>query len=372
MLTAQITRSSPVIRTARVLQMEGMFDVPAARKNQQTWSVKLDLPEHWNIGLIVGPSGCGKSAIAEELFQRELVRGFKWDARKSLLDGFPAVMSIKDIVQLLSSVGFSSPPAWVRPFHVLSNGEQFRVTMARALAENKELAVVDEFTSVVDRTVAKIGSAAIAKTVRRRQQKFIAVTCHYDVAPWLAPDWIYQPHVNKFALARGSLQRPPIALEIRRVHSSAWELFQPHHYLSADLNRTAVCFCAFLDDQPVAFDAWLPFVGKLRGSEKGRRCHRIVTLPDFQGVSIGNALLAHDAGVWAALGYRALISTGHPGFMHALARDQHWQMTASPRRTARDGGSNTSAATRSADRLMASFRYTGPPADLALARQLVG
>ena len=60
---------------------------------------------------------------------------------------------------------------WLRPFHVLSNGEQFRATIARALAESakgRELVVIDEFTSVVDRTVAQIGSAAIAKTIRRR------------------------------------------------------------------------------------------------------------------------------------------------------------------------------------------------------------
>src|SRR5690606_16358303 len=112
--------------------------------------------------------------------------------------------------------GFSSPPAWLRPFHVLSNGEQFRVTMARALAESVGLVVVDEFTSVVDRTVAQIGSAAIAKAVRRRGGRFIAVACHYDIADWLEPDWIYEPHTARFA--RDRLRRPDIEIAVRRVH----------------------------------------------------------------------------------------------------------------------------------------------------------
>ena len=43
----------------------------------------------------------------------------------------------------------------------------------------------DEFTSVIDRTVAQIGSSAIAKTVRKRKQKFVAVSCHYDIEEWL-------------------------------------------------------------------------------------------------------------------------------------------------------------------------------------------
>ena len=50
----------------------------------------------------------------------------------------------------------------------------------------------DEFTSVVDRTVAKVCSAAIAKGIRQGHIpcRFVAVTCHYDVAEWLEPDWV--------------------------------------------------------------------------------------------------------------------------------------------------------------------------------------
>ena len=108
-------------------------------------------------------------------------------------------MSIKDVTTLLSSVGFSSPPAWLRPYGVLSNGEQFRATLARALAEKSDLCVFDEFTSVVDRVVGQIGSAAVAKTIRRRGSKFVAVTCHDDVLEWLDPDWVYTPADGSFA-----------------------------------------------------------------------------------------------------------------------------------------------------------------------------
>jgi len=158
-----IIRSSPIIQTARVKQLEGLFDVPPSKRSEETWTVNLPIDEKpWNVGLIVGPSGSGKTTIAKELFGKHLVGKFKWSKDKSIVDCFPEEMSIKEITLLLSSVGFSSPPLWLRPFHVLSNGEQFRVTMARALAENKELTVIDEFTSVVDRTVAQIGSAASA------------------------------------------------------------------------------------------------------------------------------------------------------------------------------------------------------------------
>ena len=49
----------------------------------------------------------------------------------------------------------------------------------------------DEFTSVVDREIAKISALAISKGIRKSQKKFIAVTCHYDVLDWLEPDWVF-------------------------------------------------------------------------------------------------------------------------------------------------------------------------------------
>lgn len=73
------------------------------------------------------------------------------------------------------------------------------------------------------------------------------------------------------------------------------------NYLTADINPTAVCFCAFIDGIPVAFDAWLPFVGKLRWG-RARRGHRTVCLPDYQGVGIGNALFTFCASLWKGLG----------------------------------------------------------------------
>jgi ABC-type ATPase with predicted acetyltransferase domain len=131
-------------------------------------------------------------------------------------------LSTKDITGYLSSVGFSSPPSWLRPFRVLSNGEQFRATLARALADERELVVIDEFTSVVDRTVAQIGSAALSKAIRRKDKKFIAVSVHYDILDWLEPDWVYQPHTGEYYTGRYLHQRPEIKLEVKRVHHTAW------------------------------------------------------------------------------------------------------------------------------------------------------
>jgi ABC-type lipoprotein export system ATPase subunit len=370
-MKATITRSIDVVQTSRLKQMAGLFDVTPAKVSTQSWDVELQLPEKWHVGAIVGPSGAGKSTVARELFGDSLVSGWPWPDDKSILDGFPAKMSIKDITALLSSVGFSSPPYWMRPFRVLSNGQQFRVNLARTLAERSELAVVDEFTSVVDRTVAQIGSAAIAKTVRRRNQKFIAVTCHYDVIDWLEPDWVYEPHTGKFQLnagpdgSRGSLwRRPPIQFEIVRADRAAWDLFKGHHYLSADIHRGSKCFVGLVRGQPAAFTAVLSFPHAVSPSW---REHRTVCLPDYQGVGIGNAMSEYIASLFRSL-KKYSSTTSHPAMIRHRVKSPLWRVVRRPGMVSMPGKTSSitgMGATASADRITASFEYVGAaqPAD---------
>ena len=369
MPSAALVVETPVKASPRVLQLRGLFDLPAEKTSRLEWHAELPLEERdWHIGLIVGPSGCGKSTLARHLWPDQLAHEFDWPTDRSVVDGFPAQMGIKDIADLLSAVGFSSPPSWLRPFHCLSNGEQFRVTIARTLAEQRELAVIDEFTSVVDRTVAQIGSAAVAKTVRRREQRLIAVTCHEDVEAWLSPDWTFRPATGEFTW--GCLQRrPAIELKIGRVSSALWELFRHHHYLDGALNPSAICFAAFYREQPVAFSAWLPLVG-----HKGvRRASRAVCLPDFQGVGIGNALNDYCAAMWRGLGQRAIATAAHPALIHSWNRSSKWALTRPPKRSPAQGRTSSIKTSKHATRrLVASFEYVGAALPRSEAESLLG
>src|SRR5262249_56422327 len=124
---------SPVVESPRVAQVAGMFTLPPTSVSRVEWDVHLPLEEKpWHVGLIVGPSGCGKSTIARNLWPEALARssGLSWPADASVLDGFPPIedLETRDLHALLCSVGFSSPPEWMRPFRVLSTGQQFRAT----------------------------------------------------------------------------------------------------------------------------------------------------------------------------------------------------------------------------------------------------
>lgn len=367
----QVTVSVPVLRTPRVQQIEGIFDLSPTHNAALAWDVALPLEEKpWNIGLIVGPSGSGKSTVTRALFGAALARQEAlpaWPDDRALVDAFPENMPVKEIVGLLSSVGFSSPPAWLRPFRVLSTGEQFRAALARLLAtaDPTEMpVVVDEYTSVVDRTVARVGSAAVARAVRHRGLHFVAVTCHEDVEEWLQPNWTYRPATNNFAW-RLLQRRPDIELEVRRVDREVWSLFRPHHYLSGDLAKTAVCFVACWSGRPVAFSAWLHAMSR----HGGRREHRTVTLPDFQGVGIGHRLSSFCASLWKALGFRATSTTTHPAFVAARLRSPDWRLVRAPSLGRSDR--RLAHLRHATTRLTAGFEYIGPPLARRLARRLL-
>lgn len=154
-----------------------------------TGTISLDEP--WQIGAIVGRSGTGKTSIAKELWPTAYIRGFEYK-HESVLDDFPEELSTADITKALCSVGFASPPDWLKPYENLSQGEKMRVDIARALCLSQDLIVFDEFTSVVDREIAKISALAISNAIRKSKKQFIAVTCHYDVLDWLEPDWVFR------------------------------------------------------------------------------------------------------------------------------------------------------------------------------------
>lgn len=355
-VTLDIERKTEVVQTPRVMQLSGLFDLPPTKHSTLQWRVEMPLAERlWNIELIVGPSGCGKTTVAREAFGDNIVSEFDWPKDKSLVDGFPSGMGIKEIVGLLSSVGFSAPPAWLRPFGVLSNGEKFRVTIARALAEScGELVVIDEFTSVVDRRVAQIGSCAVAKSVRSRNARLVAVSCHYDIVDWLQPDWIYEPDTKTFQW-RELHRRPEINLTVLQVDRKAWAIFRQHHYLSSDLNPSAKCFVGMIEKQPACFCAVLSFPHTV---SPGWRIHRLVTLPDFQGAGVGVAMCDFVSALYRSTGKPVSMVTSHPALTMALAKSNRWKMIDTPSRKGHH--SSTSTLGGSGNRLTSSFRYVGP------------
>lgn len=202
----EIHKNSIVQPSFRVDEVMQNFDIKAEHLNE-TFTGEIPIEnQNWKIGLIVGGSGTGKSTIAKHLFKDAYINGFDYDDR-AVLDNVSADKSTHEIELAFTSVGFSSPPQWLKPYNVLSTGEKMRVDLARALLSDKDLIVFDEFTSVVDREVAKTCCQTISKAIRRKDKQFIAVSCHKDIIDYLNPDWIYDTDLKSF-FGEGATQGP--------------------------------------------------------------------------------------------------------------------------------------------------------------------
>lgn len=199
MQNLNIVKTSEIDETFRVQRVRADFDYTEP-ESRVCITTNVSLPDEWQIGLIVGNSGTGKSTLARELFGRAVVTGFAYRA-KSVIDDMPENATVDDIERAFYAVGFGSVPSWLKPYKVLSTGEKMRVDMARALLQS-DMVVFDEFTSVVDRDVARTLSMAVSNSVRRdKKKKFVAVTCHKDVEEFLQPDLVFDTDEMKLFFA---------------------------------------------------------------------------------------------------------------------------------------------------------------------------
>ena len=357
MPTVHIVRETKIADSFRVKQIRGMFDYQSASVKHE-WDSRLPIEDRkWNIGVIVGASGSGKTTLAREAFPAmEYHETTQWDESKAVIDSIADDVDTKEIVATFNAVGFSSPPHWLKPFHHLSNGQKFRVELARCILTNKSGTVFDEFTSVVDREVAKIGCAAISKALRKKESPpFIAVSCHYDILDWLDPDWVFDVTTQRFEW-RERRRFPEIKLDVHQTTTAAWSMFREHHYLDHHIHKAAQCFVALWNDKPVAFCSVLHFPHPT--TKLFKREHRTVVLPDFQGIGIGNRLSEFVASYFTRKGFRFVSTTSAPSMMKHRAKSPLWRCGRLGHAAPATDSQNTHSGT-SSRRITAGFEYIG-------------
>ena len=298
---------------------ETCFDIPSMEMPKQTF----------NIGLIVGHSGSGKSTLLKR-FGKEITPS--WESNKPIVSHFK---SAEDAQNKLFAVGLNSIPAWFRPYSILSTGEKYRADIARQLKDN---AVVDEFTSVVDRSVAKSCSTAISKYIKSNDLKSVVfASCHYDIIEWLQPDWVYDT-LSQTYLARGSLCRPEIKIRVLPCRESAWTIFRDHHYLTGNLNKSAKHWICMWGSDIVGFASAMTMPsGTIKNAYRG---HRTVVLPDYQGLGIGAKISDAVGEMHIKDGKRYFSKTTHPKMGSYRNNSELWKPTSKNMIKRRDAKGN--------------------------------
>jgi GNAT superfamily N-acetyltransferase len=311
--------------TYRAARVKSLFNAESGCNFDLDAELPID-DDGWKIGLIVGPSGSGKTSMGREIFGLgALYNPTDWPCGRPIIDAIQPSGAFNDVTAALAAVGLGSVPAWLRPFPVLSNGEQFRANLARVICEAPARIVIDEFTSVVDRQIAKFGALAFQKSWRRTTGQCVLLSCHYDIIDWVEPDWIFDTATGKYS-GRGLWRRPRFDLEVWQTDGSYWPMFEPHHYLKLPRMVAARYFLGVVDGEPVAHLAVSP-----RLDVNAVRACRMVVMPEWQGAGVGlrflNAICALETTGQGRYGDRVkavYFHTSHPGLAAGLRRDSRW------------------------------------------------
>ena len=294
------------------------------------YEVPFDLPLDWGIGVIVGASGTGKSTLLRDFGEPQKP---EWIRDRSIASHFS---SAEDASELLAAAGLMSVPEWIKPYHVLSNGQQFRADLSRSI---KNGAVIDEFTSVVDRNVARAASTAMARYVRKNNVRGIVLaTVHRDILEYLEPDWVID--TDKGAWTNGRwLQQPQLVLNVYPVVNDLWGYFSQYHYLSDKLNKASRNYVAVWEEQLVGYVAVLSYPsGTVKNSF---REHRLVIHPDYQGLGMGPRLSEVVAQHYIDNGKRYFSKTSHPRLGGYRDQSPVWKPTSKNHMKRKDGAGNT-------------------------------
>jgi len=112
--------------------------------------------------------------------------------------------------------------------------------------------------------------------------------------------------------------RPDIKFEIFNYgDKSIWKMFAKHHYLSHSHNNAANVFVATVNDDIAGF---ISIIAQPSRMKRQKRVHRLVILPDYQGIGIGIKLLNEIGKVYKRDKWRYTINTTAPSLIHALKR----------------------------------------------------
>ncbi len=344
-------------KSFRVSSVMGKFDLQSENIKEH-FEGNIDLPEQWQIGLIIGKSGTGKTTIAKELFPKSYITNFKYNA-ETILDDMPENKSIEEISKTFNSVGFSSPPSWLKPYSVLSNGEKMRCDLATAILSDKQLFVFDEFTSVVDRQVAKIGSFAMQKAIRRTKKQFIAVTCHNDVEDWLLPDWIFDTDTMTFRIGQKK-NKPALKFEIYETGTTEekkhyWKMFGKYHYLNHSLNEKGKCYIGCVNNNPATFISIINFPHPI--VKRMKKVHRLVTLPEYQGIGLGIKTLNLVGNSYLSDKWRFGITTSSPSLVFGLKNNNDWRCVFKGRMKSQSKSTTIGNMNTSQNRITTSWEY---------------
>jgi ABC-type ATPase with predicted acetyltransferase domain len=192
--TYTITKSftSSVERTPRVLEVAESFGLGLSEKRFVIYD-GLEVEIHdGDVVYIQGQSGSGKSLLLRELADQMRAEGKQVaDLNEIALDERPVIeqvgASTMEATHLLALAGISDAWIYIRKPSELSDGQRYRLKLAKVIESGADVWIADEFGAVLDRVTAKVVAFNVAKIARRHGRTLMVATTHTDLKEELGP-----------------------------------------------------------------------------------------------------------------------------------------------------------------------------------------
>ena len=187
--------------SGRAAELMRLFGIRLLRLRDQrlAHNCKIDLdPGH--IAIITGPSGCGKTTLL-----RGLYADAPEDDRIALNDiDCPRTDRVIDCISgsvwqasgLLCNVGLSNTFTMLGRVCDLSDGQQWRYQLAKALDSGKQWIFADDYAAKVSRIMAMTISINLRKIAEETGRIFVLASCHEDMLCELQPDVVVIKSLN--------------------------------------------------------------------------------------------------------------------------------------------------------------------------------
>jgi len=263
----------------------------------------------------------------------------------------------------LSGVGLTSVPCWIRPAYTLSNGQKARAEMALALNSKDEFIVIDEFTSVVDRTVAKVMSHSIQKYAQKFNKKIIILSCHFDIIEWLNPDFIIdcneQSYLDRRSIRRDFKRQEQLEFTIKEIGRESWKYFSKYHYLSDKLpGGKLYLYGLFHGKNQIGFQCFANYVPIMPNKKIIYHFNRIVIHPDYAGLGLGIKLIDETSKIMSKnSNYKIMGKFSSVPVYKAMIKNKNWKLKNIDRPLKKTGGNSNNKSFMRMNVKTYSFEY---------------
>lgn len=326
----EVILESPISDNFRCKMACDSLDIDIKKKSvHKLYIENINIPESWNVGLVYGASGSGKTTLAKKLFGEDVFK-IILDENEPIINQFPKEYSYQQCAELLSGIGLNSVPCWVRPVKTLSNGQKARAEAALLMVQNNGIINIDEWTSVVDRTVAKAMSHCVQKFARKNNKKIILLSCHYDVLEWLIPDWLIDCNEQKFHLKQNESfffkPRERLEFAIKEIGKESWRYFSKYHYLSENLPGGRIhLYGLFLDEKQIGFQCFANYTPIRKGYKEIQHSNRTVIHPDYNGLGLGIKFINETSKLMSQKGVRVMAKFSALPIYKSMIKQSCWK-----------------------------------------------